>query len=81
MEKFDDVYDHPEQPAIHQASARLVEGTNLQLQAEAESILTVYFKSSGRKFSQAACSLLRPVIQLSLTRNEKFTIFTTVLER
>ena len=51
------------------------------VQAEAESILTVFFKSSGLKFSPAVCSLLKPVIQLQLSRAEKFNIFQTVLDR
>ena len=64
-----------------QAAASLVSGSNLQLQAEAESILTVFFKNSGVAFNKSDCSLMKPIINLSLTRNEKFSIFQTVLER
>ena len=81
VEKFDDVYDHPEQPAIHQAAANLVAGANLQLQAEAESILTVFFKNSGVAFNKSLSSLMKPIINLNLTRNEKYSIFQTVLDR
>ena len=56
-------------------------GSNLQLQAEAESILTVFFKNSRVAFNKSVCSLMKPIINLSLTRNEKFSIFQTVLER
>ena len=56
-------------------------GSNVQLQAEAESILTVFFKNSGVAFNKSVCSLMKPIINLSLTRNEKYSIFQTVLEK
>lgn len=56
-------------------------GSNLQLQAEAESILTVFYKNSGVAFNESVSSLMKPIIDLNLTRSEKFSIFQTVLER
>ena len=88
LDKFDDVYDHQDQAEIRAAARGVVEsvagaGDRFQLQADAEAILTVHFKSGGQeqRFSAAEASLLGPVIDLSLTRNEKFSIFQTVLER
>jgi len=78
--EFDDVYDHPDQQAIHQAAARLA-GSSVQQQAEAEAILTVHFKALAAPVTQPTCSLLRPILDLALTRNEKFHVFQTVLER
>jgi len=85
IEKFDDVYDHPDQSEIRRAAQELVKQSkndNPQLlQADVESILTVYFKTSGQKFSQDITELLKPIIDLSLTRNEKYCVFQTVLDR
>ena len=88
LDKFDDVYDHQDQAEIRAAARGVVErvagaGDRFQLQADAEAILTVHFKCGGeeQRFSAAEASLLGPVIDLSLTRNEKFSIFQTVLER
>ena len=56
LDKFDDVYDHPDQADIRRAARLLVENKagdgDLQLQADAESILTVYLKANGRTFSE-----------------------------
>jgi len=85
VEKFADVYDHPEQPAIHQAAVSLASTSKseekLQLQADLESILTAYYKTSGREFTQSVADLLKPIMDLSLSRNEKYLVFQTVQDR
>ena len=86
LEKFDDVYDHPEQAEIRKSAQTLVESLTredkFQLQADAEAILTVFFKSNpSQSFSQNISNILRPIIDLSLTRNEKFSVFQTVIEK
>jgi len=53
----------------------------MQLQADVESILTVYFKTGGQNFTQEITHLLKPIIDLSLTRNEKYCVFQTVMDR
>jgi len=78
LEKFDDVYDHPDQALIRQASEKL---TDLQVMSDVESILTVYLKSTGEKFNKKYVDLLTPITRLSLTRNEKYTVFQTIVER
>ena len=83
--QFDDVYDHPDQNEIHKAAQDLVKESKSDnpqlLQGDVESILTVYFKTSDQKFSQEITHLLKPIIDLSLTRNEKYCVFQTVLDR
>ena len=88
IEKFNEIYDHPDQAEIRTAAKNLVENLDredkFQLQADAEAILTVHFKSSGSdplRYDENIVSLLRPVIDLSLTKNEKFSIFQTVLDK
>jgi len=86
IDKFDDVYDHPDQHEIRRTAKNLVESVSresdkFQLQAEAEAILTVYFKSTAKKFSNDISSILKPILELSLTKNEKFSIFQTILEK
>lgn len=82
IEKFDDVYDHPDQSKIREASERLLANTgSLEQLAEVESILTVYFKSSGFPFSSSTCSLLGPIVHLNLSRGEKYRIFQTIIDR
>ena len=87
LDKFDDVYDHPEQNEIRKAARLLVEGksgdtSDLQLQADAESILTVYLKANGRKFSENLSNMLKPILELKgMTRNEKFCVFQTIIEK
>ena len=83
LDKFDDVYDHPDQAEIRRAARQLVEkkSGDLQLQADAESILTVYHKANDRTFSENLSNMLRPIIELNLTRNEKFCVFQTIVEK
>ena len=85
LDKFDDVYDHPEQSEIRKAARLLVETKagdgDLQLQADAESILTVYLKANGRKFSENLSNMLKPIIELNLTRNEKYCVLQTIIEK
>ena len=88
IEKFNEIYDHPDQAEIRTAAKNLVENLDredkFQLQADAEAILTVHFKSCGSdplRYDENIVSLLRPVIDLSLTKNEKFSIFQTVLDK
>ena len=86
IEKFNEIYDHPDQVEIRAAATNLVENLDredkFQLQADAEAILTVHFKSgSDLRFDKNVASLLQPIIDLSLTKNEKFSIFQTVLDK
>ena len=87
IEKFDEIYDHPEQGEIRKAAQHMVESLNreeekFQLQAEAEAILTVYFKSPQEQtFSSDTASLLRPIVGLSLSKSEKWSIFQTVQDK
>lgn len=87
IEKFNEIYDHPDQSEIRTAAKNLVENLaredKFQLQADAEAILTVHFKSGSehQRYDESIVSLLRPVIDLSLTKNEKFSIFQTVLDK
>ena len=87
IEKFNEIYDHPDQAEIRMAAKNLVENLaredKFQLQADAEAILTVHFKSGSEplRYDEGIVSLLRPVIDLSLTKNEKFSIFQTVLDK
>ena len=86
IEKFNEIYDHPDQAEIRAAATNLVENLDredkFQLQADAEAILTVHFKSgSDLRFDKNVASLLQPIIDLSLTKNEKFSIFQTVLDK
>lgn len=78
LEKFDDVYDHADQALIRQSSQRFGE---LQVIADVESILTVYLKATGQPFHLKYVELLQPITRLSLTRNEKYLVFQTVVER
>ncbi|XP_023337797.1 TBC1 domain family member 23 [Eurytemora carolleeae] len=78
LEKFDDVYDHPDQAQIRQAAQKF---SDIQAVSEVESILTVYLKDTGAKFQSKYVDLLTPITRLSLTRNEKYTVFQTILER
>ena len=57
------------------------ESDKFQLQAEVEAILTVFFKSTSKKFSNDIASILKPILELSLTKNEKFSIFQTILDK
>ena len=47
----------------------------MQQQAEAEAILTVHFKALAAPITQPTCSLLRPILDLALTRNEVVSLF------
>ena len=82
----EDVYDHPEQSDIRRAAQEMLECVEetdkFQLQADAEAILTVHFKSQpNAKFNSNTANLLKPIIDLALSRNEKLSIFQTVLDK
>jgi len=78
LEKFDDVYDHPDQALIRQASQKF---TDIQVMSEVESILTVYLKGKNEEFKPQFIHLISPITRLSLTRNEKYTVFQTIIDR
>ena len=66
------------QAQIRQAAQKF---SDIQAVSEVESILTVYLKDTGAKFQSKYVDLLTPITRLSLTRNEKYTVFQTILER
>lgn len=78
LEKFDDVFDHSDQAQIRQASQKF---EDIQEMSDVESILTVYLKHTGRKFSMDYIHILTPIIKLSLSRNEKYCVFESIMER
>lgn len=85
LESFDYVYDLPEQSEIRAAANTIAEQIEsqdrLQVTSDLESILTVYLKSTGQKFHPKHLSVIRPVMQLNLHKNEKYSVFTVVMER
>ena len=86
LETFDYVYDLPDQPDIRAAAQSLAEDRplpedRLQVTSDVESILTVHLKSTGQRFDKRLLHIVRPVIDLSLNKNEKYTIFNSLVER
>jgi len=87
LESFDYVYDLPEQSEIRAAANAVFEQMpdmgdqdRLQMTSDLESILTVYLKSTGQSFQSKHLAVLRPVLQLNLHKNEKYSVFTVLME-
>eukprot|EP00088_Acartia_fossae_P047556 TRINITY_DN5156_c0_g1_i6.p1 TRINITY_DN5156_c0_g1~~TRINITY_DN5156_c0_g1_i6.p1 ORF type:complete len:637 (+),score=133.37 TRINITY_DN5156_c0_g1_i6:49-1959(+) len=78
LEKFDDVFDHPDQAQIRQASQKF---EDIQDMSDVESILTAYLKYTGKIFGAEYIHILTPITRLALSRNEKYCIFESILDR
>lgn len=78
LEKFDDVFDHPDQAQIRQASQKF---EDLQDMSDVESILTAYLKYTGKIYCQEYMHILSPITKLGLSRNEKYCVFESIVER
>jgi len=81
IDRFDEVYDHPAQSEIRQMAAGVAGGCP-QLQADTESLLTAHYKGRpGEEVTAATADLLRPLAQLQLSRQQRYTVFQSLLDR
>ena len=83
--KFRKNYKHPNWSEIRTGAWNIVKDlpSKYLLRADAEAILTVHFKSGSKplRYDDSVLSVLRPIIDLNLTRNERFSVFQTVLDK